>query len=52
MFSYKYDDGSGYVTTSRVVEWERTEAVGNPTMLVVTTVNSVYTFTKEAEQYA
>lgn len=51
MFAYKYDDGSGFVTTSRVTEWERTESVDEPSKLVVKTENSVYTFIKEAEYH-
>jgi hypothetical protein len=44
-FPYKYEDGSGYCTTSKVVSWELSER----SRLVVMTKNSVYSFTKEVE---
>jgi len=47
-FAYEYADGSGVNVTSRIIDWERTTSLGNPDKLVVKTMNSVYTFVKEA----
>jgi len=47
-YAYEYQDGSGVLTTSMITDFDYVEMPNCAPRLVITTVNSVYTFDKEA----
>lgn len=48
-FAFRYHDGSGTLTTSRVTEWGQIDLTPLRSRLRVNTKNSVYIFDREAD---